>query len=353
MKTMNILFRVSGGRAPKKQLGFGHAYRSIHLAQNFKKKSLSFLLEDYGGLEKLFSNYGFNKIHRIRKDTSLNNDLKKTLEIIKKEKIDILIIDKFNPSLNYIKNLKKFVKVVVISDLNSIDFPADLIFNGFVGFRKKIQYNKFGTKCFVGPFYQILNNNFSKKQKIKKKYKLLVTFGGLDENKITSKFLHALENYDPEFPIKIILGPGAPKLNIKNKNFKSKITIIQETKNMFKEISSAKFGLCSGGITSYEFASLGVPFAIIPQVKHQVKTAKEWEKLDIAHNLGFVNKMTHKKIEHFLQLINSNPSSICSKNSKIVDGMGGKRTAKEIMALKWAYFKFETTYCISLSVILG
>ena len=333
-KTMKILFRVSGGKAPKKQLGFGHAYRSIHLAQNFKKNTLSFLLEDYGGLKQLFSNFGFNKIYPIKKNTTLANDLKKTLEIINKEKIDILIIDKFNPSLRYVKNLRKFVKVIVISDLDAIDFPADLVFNGFVGFRKKIQSNKFGTKCFLGPSYQILDNSFSKKQKIKKKYKLLVTFGGLDENKITSEFLRALENYDPDFSIKIILGPGASKLNIRNKNFKSKITIVQETKNMFKEISSAEYGLCSGGITSYEFASLGVQFAIIPQVKHQVQTANEWEKLGVAHNLGFVNKMTHKKIEHFLYLINSDPSSIHSKNSKIVDGLGGKRTAKEILALK-------------------
>ena len=329
---MKILFRVSGGKAPKKQLGFGHAYRTIHLAQNFRKNSVFFLLEDYGNLEKLFSNHGFNKTYRIKKETTPTNDIKKTQEIIKKEKIDILIIDKFNPSIQYIQNIRKFVKVVVISDLNAIDFPADLVFNGFVGFRKKIEYNKFDTKCFLGPFYQILNNNFSKKQKIKKKYKLLVTFGGLDENKIMSTFLQVLRNYDPGFSIKIILGPGAPKLNIQNKNFKSKLTIVQETKNMFKEISSAEFGLCSGGITSYEFAALGVPFAIIPQVKHQVKTAKEWEKLGVASNLGFVNKMTHKKIEHFLKLIKS--TSISSKKSKVLDGLGGKRTAKEIMNLK-------------------
>ena len=334
VKSMKILFRISGGIAPKKELGFGHAYRGIHLAQNFKKNDVSFLLEDYGGLKKLFVNHRFKKIHYLKKETTLTNDLKKTMSIIRKEKIDIVIIDKFKPDIQYIKNLKKFVKVVVISDLNTIDFPADLVFNGFVGFRKKIQYNKFGTKCFLGPSYQILNNDFSKKEKIPKKYKLLVTFGGSDENKIISKFLHALENYDPGFKIKIILGLGTPKLDLENKHFRSKITIVQDTKNMFKEISSAEFGLCSGGITSYEFVSLGIPFAIVSQVKHQVKTAKQWEMLGVARNLGLVNKTSYKKIESFLQLIDSNPTAVCSKNSKIVDGLGAKRTIKEIMTLK-------------------
>ena len=330
IKYLNILFRVSGGKAPKKQLGFGHAYRTIHLAQNLSKNKLFFLLEDYGGLEKLFSTNGFNKTYRIKKETSLNNDIKKTQTIIKKENIDILIIDKFNPSIRYINSLKKYVKVVVISDLDKIDLPSDLLFNGFIGFKEKIYYNKFKTKCFLGSSYQILNKNFSIKQQITKKYKLLVTFGGLDEKNITLKFLQSLEFFDPGFPIKIILGPAAPKLNIQTKNFKSEITIIQQTKDMCKEISSAEFGLCSGGVTSYEFASQNIPFAIISQVNHQLKTAKEWEKLGIAYNLGLANNETTKKIEQFLRLIKFNSLSINSKNSKIVDGLGGKRIAKEI-----------------------
>jgi spore coat polysaccharide biosynthesis predicted glycosyltransferase SpsG len=329
---MKILFRVSGGKAPKKQLGFGHAYRTIHLAQNFGNDSVFFLLEDYGGLKKLFSSYNFHKIYNVSKETSVDEDIKKTREIIKKEKIDVLIIDKFHPKIQYIKSLRKFVKVVVISDLRSIDFPADIVFNGFVGFKNGIKYNKFGTKCFLGPSYQILNSNFSKKKKTKKKYKLLVTFGGLDENKIINKFLQALENYDPKLSIKIILGPGTQKLKIQNKSFKSKITIIQETKNMFNEISTAEFGLCSGGITSYEFAALGIPFSIIPQVKHQVETAKEWEKLGIATNLGLVNKMTQTKIEQFLRSIKHFPS-IHSKKSNVIDGFGGNRI-KEIIHIK-------------------
>jgi len=64
-----------------------------------------------------------------------------------------------------------------------------------------------------------------------------------------------------------------------------------------KSISEARFGLCAGGITSYEFACLNVPFAIICQVKHQLITAKEWEKQEIARNLGLLTKNTPKKLK--------------------------------------------------------
>ena len=52
MRKLNILFRVSGGRAPGKELGNGHIFRSMHLAHHFKKHNILFLLEDYGGSKK-------------------------------------------------------------------------------------------------------------------------------------------------------------------------------------------------------------------------------------------------------------------------------------------------------------
>lgn len=334
IKNIKILFRVSGGKAPQKQLGFGHAYRAINLAENFKKKSLFFLLEDYGGLKKLFLDNGFSKISCLKKDVSLINDIKKTQEIIKKEEIDILIIDKFNPNLRYIKNFKKMVKVIVISDLNSIDFPSDLVFNGFIGFKNTIQNNKFGTKCYLGPSYQILNKEFIKISKKKKHFKLLVTVGGYDEGGIIDIFLSRWMNLELKFKAKIILGPGTSKSKIvKNamKLFPNHLEIKNSTSSMQKEITSTQFGLCAGGITTYEFASQNIPFAIISQNNHQLITAKQWEqKLGIL-NLGRFDKISYKKMDNFLDRICNNHIQI--KKKSFVDGLGSKRIAKEINKL--------------------
>ena len=65
---------------------------------------------------------------------------------------------------------------------------------------------------------------------------------------------------------------------------------------MFQEIKKSQFGICSGGITTYEFAAIGIPFAIICQNRHQTVTAKKWEKVYGAINLGMPNKNTHKKV---------------------------------------------------------
>jgi len=183
-KNIKILFRTAGGKARKKELGLGHIYRCINLASEFKKNRVFFLIEDYGGVKQIIEKNGFKNHVIIKNGVSLNNDIKSTIKVIEENKIDILIIDNFHLKKEYAKKLKKIVKVVVITDLENIEFEADLLVNGFVGFKNGIIKNKYKTKCLLGPKYQILNKNFSKKIiSNKEKYKLLVTLGGLDEKK--------------------------------------------------------------------------------------------------------------------------------------------------------------------------
>ena len=77
---------------------------------------------------------------------------------------------------------------------------------------------------------------------------------------------------------------------------------------MCLEIKQARFGLCSGGLTTYEFNSAKTPYAIICDEKHQLITAKEWEKQEIAVNLGLSKLIKPKEIEKFLQSLPKNLS---------------------------------------------
>jgi len=335
-KKPGILFRTIGGRSTEKQIGLGHIYRCINLAKKLKNYRLYFLVEDYGGANKIIKNSGFNNIHVIKKNSSINSDFKITEKFIKKNNIGLVIVDKYKIKLQYLTLLKKIINVVVISDLQKIDFPANLVINGFIGFKNLKMKNKFNTTCLLGPKYQILNEKFSKiiHTKNQKEFTLLATFGGLDGHNISEKMYNPLSKYGNKIKTKIILGPIAKKshklINLQ-REFKESIKIIQKTDNMYYEISNSSFGLSSGGLTTYEFASLGVPFGIVSQVRHQLHTAKEWEKLGLATNLGLVGKNTSKKIEDFIENIVT--GKILKKKTRIVDGLGSERVAKEIVKL--------------------
>jgi len=327
-----ILFRTSGGRIRKKELGLGHVFRCINLGYQLKSHQIQFLIEDYGSVSPLLHDHGFKKIFNLIPGISVNDDIKKTVAHILKNKITILIVDKYGLTNLYVKTLKKIVRVVVISDLKNIEYDSDLVINGFIGFNNKIKTNKFKIKCLLGPKYQILNQQYAKKQHYKKKYDLLITVGGFDANNLLEIILKKISKYEKKIKIKIILGHAT-----KNKSLISKfvtksneITIINKTNNMKKEISSTKFGICAGGITTYEFAALHTPFAIVCQYKHQIFTANEWQKRKIAKNLGFIQKEP-KKIDLFLNHLMQN--KIILNHSNLVDGLGSKRVAIEILNL--------------------
>jgi len=327
-----ILFRTSGGRIREKELGLGHVFRCINLGYQLKPHQIQFLIEDYGSVFQLLHDRGFKKLFNLIPGISVNNDIKKTIAHILKNKITLLIVDKYGLTNLYVKALKKIVRVVVISDLKNIEYDSDLVINGFIGFNNKIKTNKFKTKCLLGPKYQILNQQYEKKQNYKKKYDLLITVGGFDANNLLEIILKKISKYEKKIKIKIILGHATKNKSIISKftTKSNEITIINKTNNMKKEISSTKFGICAGGITTYEFAALDIPFAIVCQYKHQIFTAKEWHKRKIAKNLGFIQKEP-KKIDAFLNHLMQNKINL--NHSNLVDGLGSKRVAIEILNL--------------------
>jgi len=334
-RKLRILFRTSGGRARKKELGFGHIFRSIYLSKKISNNTKFFLVEDYGGVKSVFKKNKIKNLIFTQKNISLKKDISITKKIIKKKKIDILIVDKYNIDIRFFKEIKDYVKIVYISDLKKIHFPVDLVINGFIGFKNKIVRNKYNSKCLLGPKYQIINDKFVVNRFKKKRIDLLVTFGGFDEIGLIEFVIKRWLNMNKKFKMKIILGPGTKESKFIQKNEKkySKLLIVEkQTTKMYFEIGKTKFGLCAGGITSYEFARMGVPFGIICLTNHQKLTANEWQKRKMIKNLGVYDLKLTKKIDNFLNLISTN-KLLLKNNNQIIDGRGAERVLKEIIKL--------------------
>jgi spore coat polysaccharide biosynthesis predicted glycosyltransferase SpsG len=332
-KLLNILYRTAGGKG-RNELGYGHIVRCINLAKYLKGHRKFFVVEDYGDAARFLKNRGIKQLFILSKGIDSRKDFEETKKIIKRNRIDILVIDRYKISLRYLHEIKKMVKTVVISDLNKIQLPGNLVINGFIGYKNSIKRNKFGTKCLLGPQFQILDEKFAtNKKKVQKKFDVLITLGGNDENNIIEYLMKRIIKYN--LKTRIILGPSTKK----SKNvlklescYPKKFSIIKKTNNMFKEISSSKFGICAGGITSYEFASVGVPFAIICQVRHQLITAKVWEEKHIATNLGMYNKNSNK-IDTLFNYLDNKKLENKTKNYPLIDGKGIIRVSKEILDL--------------------
>lgn len=332
---MKVLFRTAGGAAEKHELGTGHIFRCVNLAKGLKKCEIVFAVEDYGGIKEIFQNHNFHNIHYFAPDITKKNDLKKMNEIIKKEKIDFLIVDKLGTKKSYLREIKKSITTIYIADLLEYDYPADLVINGFVGLKNTKTINKYGSKCLIGPKYQILSNSLIQKKPQKPRYDLLITLGGFDKNKNLDKLCKVLPKYLNQLKIRIILGPVTKKtqnvIKIK-KEFPKTLSIINYSKNIRMEIKNSKFGLCAGGITTYEFALCDVPFFIICQYNHQKITAKYWKELGHCYDYMLPNKKL-EQIENYLQDIIDKKIYIKKRKIKI-DSLGVKRIIEEIQNIQ-------------------
>jgi len=102
---------------------------------------------------------------------------------------------------------------------------------------------------------------------------------------------------------------------------------------MAHEMKDVQYGLCTGGLTTYEFATMNIPIGIITDEKHQIITAKNWEKLGYAKNLGMADKISDQKIHSFMEQISQGNLQTSKKNS-IIDGKGSARVANEILKMK-------------------
>lgn len=332
---VRILFRTAGGRARGKELGLGHVYRCLNLSECFTNADKFFLVEDYGGVRNVLMERNITNTKFVEPGIDLKADLNATLKIIKKEKIDVVIVDRFDMKLSYLKTIRRHAKTVFISDLGRINFPADLVINGFIGFDNSKTVNKYGSTCLLGPRYQILNKEFSQSLSSGNGKYLLATFGGFDEKNLVALLLKELLKMKKRIKVKVILGPATRKsksIKLLAKKYGKNLKLVQKVTNMHKEISGARYGICSGGITTYEFASQRVPFAIICQVKHQLKTAREWERRGVAQNFGLVNKRTPEEIGKFLEKISHNKFRM--RNGRLhVTGSGAILVSKIILEI--------------------
>ena len=328
MKKTNIMIRTIGGKNKSNNIGLGHIHRITNLLENFNLINSYCVLEDFGNAEKNLNRKKFKEIIRIKKKINVDQDIEITKKIIQEKNIDLIIVDKFPLNHKYTKEIKKMCKLVIISDLKNIEYDADLIINGFIGYKNKSITNSKNVKCLLGPKFQIINKKFQRKSKVQKKYDLLVTLGGSNEKKIIKVIRNIHKKMGNILKIKIILGPAyidAKKIS-KQKNLK----IIEKTCNMKKEIESAKFGICGGGITTYEFASMKIPFAIVSVSRHQLITARKWEKYGMK-NLGAKSSVSEAKIEKIM--LNLANTKKFPKSQIKIDGKGGIRVTKEIMKL--------------------
>lgn len=258
LKKKQILFVVAGFP----EIGLGHVYRTLALAQEFSDHEIGFLCTK--GSEMAYEN-----IKNYLYPCKIQNH-KSLLDNVLDLSPDLVINDILSTDASYIKGLKrKNISVINFEDDGNGSGYADLVVNAL--YDKSTKEN-----MLVGYKYFCLRDEFfqAKKSRYKEKVKrVLITFGGTDSNNLTLLVLKLLvEKVNRmDFKILIVTGPGYSFSENLEKYIaclsKQHQNRVQWFKNGTRKISelmgSVDFAITSAGRTVYELTHLNVPSIIM------------------------------------------------------------------------------------------
>lgn len=290
LRRKRIIFRVDG----HKNLGMGHIYRCMTLAYNLTGHEIMFVLDAsmQEGIEKIQAT--FLPYHLINKEEEF-------FEFLNEWKADIVVNDRLDTQLSYIKKIKRSThKVVTFEDLGEGTREADLVINALYDVHNDRMNNTLcGEKyiCLRDEFQVSMPRAFSEEVN-----HILVMFGGTDPLNLTERIydlVKKIRNKYQNINYTFILGSGY--VNNKIVSFDN-VTVVSDVKRVSDYMREADLAFTSQGRTVYELASQGVPAIVLAQnEREQLHSFAQMQNGFL--NLGLGAHVTDSTIESTLEWV--------------------------------------------------
>ena len=319
---LKIAFRIS----TLKKYGNGHINRCLAI-RSYLNAEVSWFIDN----PKLDIKSIFPITDKVFIEENENSCFK-LIDEVKNNNIKTVLIDSYNIN-NDIKNqLSKILSIIIIDDKDCQLNVAMIICP------QPIKHLNNNIKLY-GPSFAPISSAFKKKPKetIKnlKVNKILISMGYVDTHGVTLNIITSIINtFDNTKKVTIVLGKYAPHIQVIKEKIKpySNYQLIIEPKNMNEIYHNNNIALGAPGLSHLERLFVGLPTILIPQNKSHSNLINQWENLGCcikAENTVFSIEKALKK----LMLSKSLRHTIINKGQNLVDGLGTKRIAKEIIQL--------------------
>lgn len=297
---IRVFIRVDGS----KDMGFGHLYRALALAQNLTAHEVFFVTKK-NGKYKIGKDF-LSSHHFPLLEIKDQNEL---FDLIDQYKPQILINDILDTEQEYVECLKrKNLFVVNLEDLGSGNRFADVVINDLYPDLYPQKNHWYGIE------HAILNPNFEieepKHPPTSEVEHILIAYGGTDPNNLTVKALRALALIDFKKKVTVILGPASmDKKTVKAeiKKLPADVRLLQDVKNMAKVMKQADLALTSAGRTVTELMCIGVPTIAICQNMREMRHNHATGSYGVV-NLGLGTSVTSKVLAEHIAMFTEDVS---------------------------------------------
>lgn len=271
------------------------------------------------------------------------------LRVFLKKDTDVVLVDSYRATKEYLLELRKYAKVAYLDDLGQA-CPVDLLINyNIYGPRYVEAYEKEAKNCLLGPKYMPMRREFLQESSycVAERVKdVMITTGGTDPYLAAGTFAEAfltdevLQKADLRFHI--VSGPFNRRVDELKEAFaeNEKVFIYENIKSMRELMSRCDVVLTASGSTIYEVSSLGVPMLTFYFAENQSAGAEELEKIAGVVNCGDFSKdaraCTEKAVKGMRRLVRDKAYrvEIGRREKLLVDGHGAARIAEALIQLQ-------------------
>lgn len=364
---MKIAFRTDSSSC----IATGHVMRCLTLAQALRQHSCTvyFLCRDLSGhIISHIVDMGFPviilsaPIHPIRLNSepqlehghwlgvSQQEDAREVIEQVKNLAIDVLIVDHYAIDIRWHQLLRSYVKkIVVIDDLADRQHDADILLDQNFYINADHRYQSLVPKYCVkllGPKFALLREEFRQarwgmeQRNIGKVTTILVFFGGIDGNNLTSQAVSALKALDPnhEIHVDVIVGANNPNKHI-IKQLCAELKhgrYHEQVNNMAEFMLKADMAIGGGGGATLERACLGLPSLVLSLAINQQQLIHD------AALKGFLyycelNEDKVSGLKHHIYALLHNRllrKQMCNTAMQVTDACGTQRVVQRLLCAK-------------------
>lgn len=339
-----IYIRVDGNE----MIATGHVMRCLSIAEEIKKRGaeVTFIVAD-DKPEELIKSRGF----RVDILNTVWNKLEEETVILctylKEHNVNVLLLDSYYVTENYLRELSHCTKVIYIDDLHRFAYPVNTVinYNPFtdVGLYKRLYWDSsINPQLLIGSRYVPLREEFALKsfkveQQVKK---VLITTGGTDQLDIAGSLLQIIMRNSElcQLEYHVIVGcfsQNKERLHLLAELYPN-IYLHENVNNMAEWMRICDVAVSAAGTTAYELCACGIP-SVCLEVADNQEGAKIWGEegyMLYAGNAGRENKRCLEQCIEALLFYKGHYVERIEKSIKmqsLVDGYGAKRIAEYIL----------------------
>lgn len=270
----------------------GHVMRCLSIADalfDLGETVVFFTSDAYA--EEIIIKRGFKTVRLDSEWEDKEGELEGFIKILNIYKPELLIIDSYQVTQNYLKILHDNVKIAYIDDLNAFDYPVDMVINYSI-YAEEMNYP--GNKTYLlGTKYVPLRKQFSISTerlniaiKSRKSYKqILITTGASDPFHVAEQVVGEVLKQPElsEYRIAVVKGRFCNRLSFSDTE---RVIIYENVQDMADLMLDSCVSVSAGGSTLYELCACCVPTVTISYADNQLANVNGFEKRSLMAYAG-------------------------------------------------------------------